>query len=206
MDGTGGMRYRREIRRAVRRFFDDLAPRWDAVIDPDHGRRLAALLSGIEWSEPVLDVGAGTGILWEVLQAIGVPREAVVAIDLAPRMLAAPRCAPPDRVAADVHDLPFAGGLFGTVVCNSCLPHFDQLDRALDELARVLRPDGLLVVCHSEPREAINRRHRETGGMVGGHELPEPAALGAMLWSRGVAPEVLMDGPGGYLVTARKGP
>ena len=204
MDGAGGLISHQEVRRAVRRFFDELAPRWDAIIDPAHGRRLTALLAGIEWPVPVLDAGAGTGIMWEVLRVFGVPRAAVVAVDIAPRMLAAPRCAPPERVAADVHGLPFADGTFGSVVCNSCLPHFDQLDRALDELARVLRPGGLLVVCHSEPREVINRHHRETGGVVSGHELPEPEALGAMLRLRGLTPEVLQDGPPGYLVTARK--
>ncbi|MBP9002449.1 MAG: class I SAM-dependent methyltransferase [Candidatus Hydrogenedentes bacterium] len=193
-----------ETRRAVRRFFDDLACRWDAIIDPDHGRRLAGLLAGIEWSAPVLDVGAGTGILWEVLGGAGVALGAIVAIDISPRMLASPRSDPPRRVAADVHQLPFPDGWFGSVACNSCLPHFDQLDRALDELTRVLRPGGMFVACHSEPREVINRHHRQTGGVVGGHELPGPESLGARLSARGLTPEIQSDSPRGYLVTARK--
>lgn len=189
---------------SVRRFFDELASRWDSIIDSGHEARLDVLLNGIRWSLPVLDAGSGTGVMWGVLRRAGVPLNEVVAMDISTRMLACARPERPARVAADAHRMPFRGATFGTVICNSCLPHFDELPRALREIARVIRPGGALVVCHSEPREVINRHHRDTGGVVGGHELPEPAELGRMLKDIGMQPEILRDSPGGYLVTAGK--
>jgi SAM-dependent methyltransferase len=46
---------------------------------------------------------------------------------------------------ADASHLPFAAETFGTVVSISTLEHLTGLDQVLAEVARVLRPDGLLV-------------------------------------------------------------
>lgn len=50
---------------------------------------------------------------------------------------------------ADVRRLPFAGASFDAVVSLSTLDHFrssEQIDRALAELARILKPGGALVI------------------------------------------------------------
>lgn len=53
--------------------------------------------------------------------------------------------AEPD-VRADVRDLPFRSAVFDTTVCLEVLEYVPEPARALRELARVLRPGGLLVV------------------------------------------------------------
>jgi SAM-dependent methyltransferase len=50
-----------------------------------------------------------------------------------------------DQVA-DVECLPHADGSVGTVLCLSTLEHVQRFWRAFDELHRVLRPDGVLVI------------------------------------------------------------
>jgi SAM-dependent methyltransferase len=52
-------------------------------------------------------------------------------------------------VAADVRQLPFAGGTFDLIISNSTLDHFDsvgEIRKALGELFRVLAPGGEFVV------------------------------------------------------------
>ena len=53
-------------------------------------------------------------------------------------------------LAADGYALPFAGGAFDLAVCIGVLQALSEPERLLDEIARVLRPQGLVVV------EALN--------------------------------------------------
>lgn len=52
----------------------------------------------------------------------------------------------PALVAADALRLPFANGAFDRVMSICAIEHFDDGGRALDEMARVLRPGGELVM------------------------------------------------------------
>lgn len=75
----------------------------------------------------------------------------VVACDIAPFTLRAAKAAHAglEAVAADVRQLPFAGGTFDVVVSLSTLDHFPSLpdlEAGLRELQRVMCPGGLLLL------------------------------------------------------------
>jgi SAM-dependent methyltransferase len=91
----------------------------------------------------ILEVGCGWGELAEWLA-----RETgaeVVAADLSPRMVELARARGVDARLADVQALPFADGEFDVAVAAWMLYHVPDLERAIAELARVLRPGGRLV-------------------------------------------------------------
>lgn len=102
----------------------------------------------------------------------------VVGIDVSPVVarLAAERHPGLDARAADVRSLPFGDGDFDAVVSLSTLDHFDaaeEVEAALRELARVLRPGGNLVLTMdnlSNPvirlRNSLPRRWLQRTGLV----------------------------------------
>jgi SAM-dependent methyltransferase len=91
----------------------------------------------------VLEVGCGWGALAEwVAEATGAE---VVATDLSPRMVELARERGLDARVADVQTLPFADAEFDAAVAAWMLYHVPDLPRAIAELARVLRPGGVLV-------------------------------------------------------------
>jgi ubiquinone/menaquinone biosynthesis C-methylase UbiE len=93
--------------------------------------------------ERVLEVGCGMGEFAErVRRETGAE---VVATDLSPRMVELTRERGIDASVADVEELPFADGEFDCAAANWMLYHVADLDRALAELRRVLRPGGVLV-------------------------------------------------------------
>jgi len=91
----------------------------------------------------VLEVGCGPGELSERMRVeLGA---SVVAIDISPRMVELARDRDVDARLGDAQDLPFADASFDSVVAAWMLYHVPDVDRALGELARVLRPGGHLV-------------------------------------------------------------
>jgi SAM-dependent methyltransferase len=91
----------------------------------------------------VLEVGCGPG---ELAARIRDELAAtVVALDLSPRMVDLARERGIDARVGDVQELPFGDGEFECAVAAWMLYHVPDVDRALRELARVLRPGGRLV-------------------------------------------------------------
>ena len=115
----------------------------------------------------VLEVGSGKGSLaLRITQAIQCD---FVALDSSVAMVTASRSLGVETILADVRDLPFTDGSFDAVVAAWMLYHVSPLEQGLAELARVLRPDGRLVVITN------GRTHLEELWRAAGADHEEPA-------------------------------
>jgi SAM-dependent methyltransferase len=91
----------------------------------------------------VLEVGGGEGELAErIVHELGAE---LIAVDQSERMVEIQRSKGIDARLGNAQSLPFADGQFDLAVAAWMLYHVRDLDRALAELARVLRPGGRLV-------------------------------------------------------------
>ncbi len=97
----------------------------------------------------VLDAGTGAGWLAEMLSRRGFE---VTALDLGGDSLvraarrARERRVEADFVQGDIYRLPFRDGHFDTVTACEILEHLDYPEKALREIARVVRPGGYAVI------------------------------------------------------------
>jgi SAM-dependent methyltransferase len=93
----------------------------------------------------VLDVAGGDGYWAAQARRRGAW---AVALDIAQHKLLRGQtlAATPGLVNADALQLPFADGTFDRVMSVCAIEHFDDGERALDEMARVLAPGGELVM------------------------------------------------------------
>jgi SAM-dependent methyltransferase len=91
-----------------------------------------------EGAELVVELGAGTGKLTRAVAALGVR---VVAVEPDPRMLAVLRRLGLEGVEGSAEAIPFGDGVADAVVAGSSL-HWFELELALPEIHRVLRPGG----------------------------------------------------------------
>ncbi len=95
---------------------------------------------------PVLDVGCGDGLVASVM--LQKKNKFEVGIDIFDREVKKAQklgiykhC-----LVASIYSLPFPNSSFATVFSNSVIEHIRDLDRALDEINRVLTPDGRMVI------------------------------------------------------------
>jgi demethylmenaquinone methyltransferase/2-methoxy-6-polyprenyl-1,4-benzoquinol methylase len=132
----------------VRTMFDRIAPVYDTMnrvmtAGLDGRWRRAAAAAVIGPGDRVLDACCGTGDL-----ALAGARAGgrVTGLDFSPRMLERARRKAPELewVEGDVLALPFADGSFDAATVGFGVRNVADLDGALRELRRVLRPDGRL--------------------------------------------------------------
>lgn len=93
---------------------------------------------------PILDLGCGDGIF--AMLTFG-KKVINMGLDLDPKEIAKARQREvyQETVVGDAQALPFKSDLFKTVVSNSFLEHVPQVDKALKEVCRVLKPGGEFV-------------------------------------------------------------
>jgi SAM-dependent methyltransferase len=123
----------------------------------------------------VLDAGAGTGAATRAALAAGAAR--VTAVDGAFGMLAHDARRRPPAAVADLRAAPFARATFDACIAAFSVNHLTDPAAGLREMARVVRPGGVLLVS----AYAADDTH------------PAKAAVEAALAARGWAPEPWQD-------------
>ncbi len=169
---------------SVQAYFESEAPFWRSIYARNdvyaiiYQDRQAAVLSQVDRlvlpaAAKVLDIGCGAGLTSVSLAQRGF---IVNAIDVAPAMLAQTKRLAKDSGVeqnvrtseGDVRHLPFPDGMFHLVIALGVLPWLHALDGPMQEMARVLRNGGYLII-------TVDNRWRL-------HELADPFAW---LWGRG---------------------
>jgi ubiquinone/menaquinone biosynthesis C-methylase UbiE len=166
---------------------------------------LREALNGVD--EPTLEIGVGTGRVALPLAAAG---RRIVGVDLSAAMLATLRSKSPDALAlvqADATRLPFRDDVFGGAVVAHVLHLVSDWRAVVDELCRVVRPGGVLLVTRSAPPAGVGAEIRRRTRAAAGWTLPpgrleDLAALDEFVTSVGGHVTALPDLPTGDAYTA----
>lgn len=120
------------------------------------------MLSRVQTDGRILDNGCGIGLLYEKI-----PAKRLVGIDLSSEMLRHAGKFSDQLVLGNSQQLPFKADSFDLVFCRSLLHHLPAPELAVQEMHRVLRPGGQIVLAETNssllsalPRRLANRsRH-----------------------------------------------
>ncbi|MBI3281146.1 MAG: methyltransferase domain-containing protein [Acidobacteria bacterium] len=132
----------------IRRSFDEAAAneeQFPASIDPRiyHVRLIVEFFAPLE-RKRLLDIGCGKGRFARVLQE-EYPEARVTGVDLSEAMLAfVPREI--GRCSASMTSLPFAEGAFDGAYATESLEHAVDIEAAVAEMCRAVRPGGRVVI------------------------------------------------------------
>ena len=152
----------------VRGVFDSVASRYDLMNDlMSFGihriwKRVAVEFAGVREGQRVLDLAAGTGDLSARFSGLAGPGGLVVMTDINSAMLAQGRERMVDEghlgnvayLQVDAEAIPFPDGFFDCVTIAFGLRNVTHKEKALSEMARVLKPGGrALVLEFSHPSQ-----------------------------------------------------
>ncbi len=138
--------------------FDNVAPRYDLLnriislgIDKHWRRKAIDILAPLQ-PKRILDVATGTGDF--ALATLKLQPDEIVGVDISTQMLAIAR----EKInkkrvgeivklkVGDAENLPFEDNSFDAITVAFGVRNFEDLDKGLRELNRVLRKDGKLVI------------------------------------------------------------
>jgi ubiquinone/menaquinone biosynthesis C-methylase UbiE len=192
-------------------FFDSAAWDWDQEVTDFTQTPIFA-----QWWQSVslkqghvaLEIGCGTGrLLPFIWKRIG-PDGILFALDFSLQMLlkAHSRCSGMSVhfLSAAAHHVPLASATCDVVFLVSTFPHLRPRPRALQEIQRVLKPDGKLYLAHFDGRETINQRHRAIGGSVVNDHIPAPKKMATVFKRCGFSSLSLDSRPDRFFLLATK--
>ncbi|MFE9249033.1 class I SAM-dependent methyltransferase [Streptomyces sp. NPDC007088] len=190
----------------VQEFFGPRAAGWDDRFAGDLPRYAAATHElALRPGEAVLDAGCGTGRALPPLRERVGPAGTVLGADLTPEMLGEARRRGRDAAAllllADVSRLPLRAGALDAVFAAGLIAHLPEPVAGLRELARVVRPEGRLVLFHPLGRAALAARQ---GRHLGPGDLRARPRLTALLSAAGWHLLTYVDEDERFLAVSRR--
>lgn len=125
---------------------------------PDYPEQAVAwALESLSGSAPVVDLAAGTGKLTEAMLRCGIPAAAVLAVEPDDGMRAELSRRLPEIAVrpGSAEQIPAEDGTVDAVLVGQAF-HWFEPDRALAEIARVLRPGGVLAVLGNAEDDSVD--------------------------------------------------
>ncbi len=153
-------------------FFDEQAKNWDNFIGKDLLRKIKYKILPklkIKNLDKVIDIGCGTGIMLPfLLEKLGCEGK-LVALDYSKKMLEiakkkfGKKC---DYICCDAHNIKLDGEMFDVAICFNVFPHFDNKNKVVEEIFRILKPEGKFYIAHSDSIKNIMKLHKKTHKVI----------------------------------------
>ena len=130
-----------------RSYYDAFATHYEDGRDAGYHRwlddRSAGLISEYGRGRDILEVGCGTGL---ILDRVTQFSKSTIGLDLSPGMLEVAKRRGLDVVEGSARALPFQDNSFDVIYSFKVLAHIPDLAQVFDEMARVVRPGGHLIL------------------------------------------------------------
>lgn len=190
------------------KFFDALANEWDLAFTSEDLERLSHIVEQLNVEEgwDVLDLGCGTGVLFDMVRRRVGQHGMVTGVDFSFEMAEkAHRNFPFENVNvvdADASCLPLADSSFNMGLAFAAFPHFSDKEHAIEELHRVLKNGAVFYIIHLESSKEITAAHQSLGGAVENDAIP-PETMMHQMFEKGRFVDIsIEDHPGLYLARA----
>jgi ubiquinone/menaquinone biosynthesis C-methylase UbiE len=135
----------------TKKYFDEVAPRWDkirSIFFSDVVREKAISLANVQPDKVAADIGAGTGFITEGLIKKGLK---VITVEQSEAMLRVMKnkfdgIGEIEYRKGDALNLPIEDNHIDYVFANMLLHHVESPAVAIEEMTRILKPGGILVI------------------------------------------------------------
>ncbi len=193
-------------------FFNELAEKWDNRFETQKLENFLEELVptfGLKEGQRILDVGTGTGILLPyLLHEVG-SKGHIIALDYAKKMIKVCKSkykhfSNIDFFVTKIEEIKFSSNSFDAVICFAVFPHLENKVRALNQINRILKKDGRLIIAHALSSEEIRAHHKDCSSVVAQDILPTKNKMNKLLKQTGFHRISITDLPGCYFCLSFK--
>jgi demethylmenaquinone methyltransferase/2-methoxy-6-polyprenyl-1,4-benzoquinol methylase len=187
-----------------REYFGSHAEEWDKNFTAEELEILSHLINSIEIKSGsrIVDLGCGTGILFDFLRRRVSESGIVIGIDFSTRMskrahrnFPFENCLP---LNADAHNLPLKSDIFDLAISFAAFAHFTEHGKVIDEVARILKKNGRFHIIHLLGSQELARHHHYAGGPVALDHLPSRENMTKLFEDSRFGDIQIIDRPGLY--------
>ena len=175
----------------IKDFFDELANSWDERNSDEAGaKKIVKQFKTRISNKDVLDVGCGTGVLYQPLTNAGA--KSITAIDLSDEMinLAKEKFPQGNFICEDILKWN-TEQMFDTIIMYNVYPHLMDKKALVDKIYSLLNAQGTFIVAHGSSRDTINSHHSSHAMEVSRKLLK--AQEEAEIWRTKFSVEIIRD-------------
>ncbi len=194
-----------------REYFDAFAEEWDKMFTAEDLEILSFLIESFDINahDKIVDLGCGTGVLFDLLRRQVGPEGLVVGVDLSAEMVKKARKNFPFKnimtIDADAEMLPLKSELFDVAISFAAFAHFENQEQVMEEASRILKKGSKFYIIHLLSSKELDTYHLKAGGPVAEDHIP-PLERMKEIFSAGNFVDVsITDHPGLYLAIGTKG-
>lgn len=150
--------------REISKHFSNRADTYDAIgtwvkNDAILSFMLSCIPDSPEYSIRIIDLGAGTGAVSNYIYNNYMHKKEITAVDICPDMLSKILNPEIEKCIASVEEMPFDDDTFDVAVSRQCLHYVENLDQAVQEIKRVIKDTGTLILSQIVPLESQTKEY-----------------------------------------------
>ena len=186
-----------------------MAPNWDNICNHDLDKLNTILnLLKLKKGDTIIDVGTGTGILLPLLSERIGKEGFIEAVDLSANMLEMAKkknpCANINFIKGDINNVNLTYDQYDAIICYSVFPHFEDKQKLIARLSSILKKGGVLSICHSQSRDAINKLHKSGSSAISHDNLPSMVEIEQYILKSGLVIVNKIDDDQMFLINSVK--
>jgi len=191
-------------------YFESFADEWDKMFTAEDLEVLEFLIDSFDIKEGnrVVDLGCGTGVLFDFLRRKVGDSGMIVGVDFSTRMLHKAKMNFPFTnivaIDGDVEDMPLRSDFFDVAISFASFAHFPHQEDVITEAARILKPGGSFNIIHLSSSKEMVAEHHRVGGPVAEDSVPTASQLRKLFKDHNFTNIKVTDHPGLYLAIGIK--
>lgn len=152
-------------------FFNINADSWDEDLCPCKEKKIKDILLpvlSLKDDDNIIDIGSGTGILIPYLREY-VKDNQITELDFSLCMIDKAKEKFGNKInyfISNVESINLQNNAFSKAVIFNSFPHFENKQKALSEIFRILKNNAIILLAHSDSKVVVNNRHKEIGGVI----------------------------------------
>lgn len=193
-----------------RAYFESMAEEWDKEFTAEDLDILSFLIGSFEIKSGsiVVDLGCGTGILFDMLRRKVGDDGMVIGVDYCTSMVKKAHLNFPFEnvyeIDADAEKLPLMTDSADLAVCFATFAHFTDPLKVMNEVSRVLKSNGQFHIIHLLGSQELEDYHQKVGGPIANDRLPSSDDMNHLFKKADFINIRITDHPGLYVATGTK--